>query len=176
MGLGGGMGGDMGGSMGGGHGVFCGGGMGIDVPSVRTCSSSSEDDATRPADVPTCRPPGWVPPAPRPLHASKPKASPKPISKPSYKPNPAQIKTAQATHRRAVGPPTASPKPRPAPLPPPADCTRVHMRMCGWMLTPDWEYQRRFDARFGICGFPGCPLPERHTGPHEYDAELAALL
>lgn len=59
--------------------------------------------------------------------------------------------------------------------PAPQHHRRVHVRLNAWWETPDALRTWRLWAMEGLCGFPGCPLPDRHGGPHEYDDELIAL-
>ena len=59
--------------------------------------------------------------------------------------------------------------------PAPQHYRRVHVRLNAWWETPDALRTWRLWAMEGLCGFPGCPLPDRHGGPHEYDDELIAL-
>ena len=52
---------------------------------------------------------------------------------------------------------------------------RVYVRLCGWWETPETLRRNRLWALEGKCGFPGCPLPERHGGPHQFDDETMNL-
>ena len=52
---------------------------------------------------------------------------------------------------------------------------RVHVRLNAWWETPDALRTWRLWAMEGLCGFPGCPLTDRHGGPHEFDPELIDL-
>ena len=45
---------------------------------------------------------------------------------------------------------------------------RVYVKLCGW-----WEVEQpKCRACEGQCSFPGCPLPEKHSGPHKFDETL----
>ena len=48
------------------------------------------------------------------------------------------------------------------------------MRLCGWWHTIESLHRDRLWAFEGMCNFPGCPLADRHSGPHLFDEEMAA--
>ena len=50
---------------------------------------------------------------------------------------------------------------------------RVHLQLNGWWATPETLRIYRCWALEGLCNFPGCPLPDRHCGPHLWDQETA---
>ena len=52
---------------------------------------------------------------------------------------------------------------------------RVYVKMHGWWETVDTLRRNRLWALEGMCNFPGCPLADRHSGPHLFDDEAAAL-
>ena len=52
---------------------------------------------------------------------------------------------------------------------------RVYVRLNAWWETPDTLWLYRQWAMAGLCGFPGCPLPERHSGEHQFDEEVCLL-
>jgi len=49
---------------------------------------------------------------------------------------------------------------------------RVYPRLRGWWETPQTLHMYRLWAMAGCCGFPGCPLGEKHFGEHQYDPEM----
>ena len=55
------------------------------------------------------------------------------------------------------------------------DHTRVYVRLCGWWETPETIQRNRLWALEGMCNFPGCPLKDRHSGPHQFCEEAAEL-
>jgi hypothetical protein len=65
------------------------------------------------------------------------------------------------------------------PAPPPQTVLpfkRVHVRMAGWWETVDSLRTFRLWALEGQCNFPGCPLADRHSGPHQFCKETARML
>jgi len=50
---------------------------------------------------------------------------------------------------------------------------RVYLRLNAWWETPATIARDRIWALEGLCGFPGCPLAERHSGPHQFCSETA---
>ena len=49
------------------------------------------------------------------------------------------------------------------------DLPRVYLRLNAWWETPETIRRDRIWALEGCCNFPGCPLADRHSGPHQYD-------
>ena len=60
-----------------------------------------------------------------------------------------------------------------AAAPAPLRYNRVHLQLNGWWATPETLRIYRCWALEGLCNFPGCPLPDRHCGPHLWDQETA---
>ena len=52
---------------------------------------------------------------------------------------------------------------------------RVYVKLNGWWETPETLRRNRLWALEGMCNFPGCPLADRHSGPHQYDEEAIEL-
>ena len=75
----------------------------------------------------------------------------------------------------------SAPKPKPKPPPPveemptAANNNRVYVKLRGWWETPATMRRNRLWALEGMCNFPGCPLADRHSGPHQF-CEMAASL
>ncbi len=194
-GSGSGNGGGGGGGGGGGSGVssFLGGGMGIGIEDTSGGGglSGGEDELWRGgggvADdgyaasprlknpkQPKAPPPklklAEPPPPSKPESAARPspKLSPKPSPKPSPRLGP---KPGHRPSQKLAPPKPSTLRPEASAPPPPASYRRVHVRLQAYWEQRDYERTFRIDARMGLCGFPGCPLPERHTGPHAYDGD-----
>ena len=82
----------------------------------------------------------------------------------------------------SVGAPPSSSVPKPAkrnpwldPPPPKLVHNRVYVKLTGWWETAETLRRNRLWALEGMCNFPGCPLRDRHSGPHLFDDEAAAM-
>ncbi len=72
---------------------------------------------------------------------------------------------AQRSRERAAAPPA---------VPPPGGWLRAYVKLAGWWVTP--MYRETADtAPEGFCSFPGCPLPDKHNGPHQLNPDLLQL-
>ena len=52
---------------------------------------------------------------------------------------------------------------------------RTYVKLRGWWETPETLRRNRLWALEGMCNFPGCPLQDRHGGPHQFCEEAAAM-
>ena len=53
--------------------------------------------------------------------------------------------------------------------------SKVFTKLTAWWETPDTLRRNRIWALEGMCNFPGCPLADRHGGPHQYCKETIEL-
>lgn len=76
---------------------------------------------------------------------------------------------------RAHASPSAVPMVSPPARPAPIRHTKVHLKLSGWWAKPETLRMYRLWALEGMCNFPGCPLADRHNGPHQWCQETADL-
>ena len=137
----------------------------LPAPPKHVASASRDDPPPKPlwGVFGSAKPP--PPPAPPPKKAPPPAPPPKkPPTPPARKPSSSEF--ARAPHEAIV----ESPKPVP-----PHRQVRVYVKLAAWWESPDTLRRNRLWALEGMCNFPGCPLADRHSGPHTFDEEAATL-